>query len=277
MEEVWKLVYIWILGFVIKFYDDLEDLFESKNERLVETVKTLMMVMTCYYLLILAETQYELYWVLYVVSLCLVDWHAYVGSSYFLSANIVVVIICIYVFITKGFTFNFGYFLLAFLLFSLCIPCVETLCCGINGPLHEICKFFGMAPDEPIFQFKTLSKTDLEVSFYKMKIRIASLIHLTLAWLIISFLRSKYNFSNNINQILTAGMCICAVFHGYFLCSSMAQIYAVYFDNNRIINYHNAKNGQGAFAQPCLRTGTEGPLIQLTRQVTSLPNDSLNV
>ena len=243
MEEVYKLIYIWVLGFVIKFYDDLEDLFISKNERLVETTKTLMMALTCYYLFVMAETQYEIYWISYIVSLCFMDWYAYAGSDYFFSANVVVICMCVYLFISKGYTFHLGYFILSYLLYSLCIPCVETFCCEINGPIHDMLKYWKIVPQEKTFIFnKSLSKTDMEVSFYKVKTRIASVVHLTIAGIILYLVRSRFQFSQNINQILTSGIYLCSVFNGYFLCSVLVQIYAVFFDNNRIIDMHNDLN-----------------------------------
>jgi len=137
----------------------------------METLKTLMLVITCYYLFVITETQYEIYWVVYIMSICLMDWNAYVGSYYFMSANSVLIPICIYMFISKGYTFHLGYFLLSFFLYSLCLPCVETFCCEINGPVHDMLKYFKILPkEEDTYVFnKSITKTDNEVSFYKIK------------------------------------------------------------------------------------------------------------
>jgi hypothetical protein len=93
---------------------------------------------------------------------------------------------------------------------------------------------------ENIVTFVKISETELEVSFYKLKIRITSLFYLLIC-LCILFVLKSYSTHQTWTHLLHSLFIMNSFFIAYTLCSLFNQINVLYF-HPEIIEYHRTKN-----------------------------------
>lgn len=223
-----------VLGFILKMYDDLDELFFYKNEIIMECIKTLYTIITCYYILCISNNKYDILWVLFFCGfLSLVDWYAFTGTPYFFSLVVLVSLMCLCSIFLNSYTYNIGYFTLAFILYCICSPITEIYCWEFNGPLFELLKKTSIIGDKKENIFSKLSKTEIEVSKTKLATRIISCVFLTI---VIGILYYIINNTNNIElQNLLSSVIQFSLFNiAYLLLSIAHQCYVVYFDNSYI-------------------------------------------
>lgn len=223
-----------VMGFILKLYDDLDELFFYKNERVMECIKTLYTILTTYYILGISYNNYDILWVLYFWGfLPLFDWYAFTGTPYFFSLVVLVSLMCLCSIFFNSYTYNISYFTLAIILYCICSPITEIYCWEFNGPLFELLKKFNIIGDKKDIIFSKLTKTEIEVSKTKIVTRISSSIYLTI---IIGILYYIINNTNNIElQNLLSSVIQFSLFNmAYLILSITHQSYVVYFDNSYI-------------------------------------------
>ena len=223
-----------VIGFFLKLYDDLDELFFYKNERVMECIKTFYTIINCYYLLYLSNNKYDILWFLFFWGfLPLVDWYAFTGTPYFFSLVLLISLTCLCLIFFNGYSYRISYFVFVFLLYCICSPISEIYCWEFNGPVFELFKKLNIIDDKKPNIFSGLSKTEIEVSKTKIFTRIRSIIFLII---IIGIL---YYFINNTNDIeikeLLSSVIQFSIFNiSYFILSIINQCYIVYFDNTFI-------------------------------------------
>lgn len=230
-----------IMGFMVKLYDDLDELFFYKNKIVMECVKSFFIIITCYYLFVVSTNKYDILWVLFLCGFVpLFDLYAFTGEPYFFSVTLLFTLTCLYLIFFNGYTYNLSYFVLSFFIYSICSPITEIFCFDLNGPIFELLKILNIIDDKKINNFSGLSKTELEVSEKKIFIRIRSIIFLTI---VIGIL---YYFIQNTNNIELQELFLSAIQYSIFnifnlLLSVIHQCYVVYF-NNSFIEIHKKIN-----------------------------------
>jgi hypothetical protein len=88
--------FVAILGIFLKLYDDLDELFFFSNQRIMECIKTIFIIISCYFLFT-TSNKYSILWYLFFWGfLPLVDWYAFTSSPYFFSLVLLMSSLCIF-------------------------------------------------------------------------------------------------------------------------------------------------------------------------------------
>ena len=242
MEYIYVIALVWLCGFILKLYDDLDELYLIKNGRLVECAKSFFTALTCFFLFAVANNKYDILLVVYYLSLSTVDWYAY-ANAYFFSILMIFAPICLFLVIKNKYSFKFSFLVTAAFLYTFCSPITEVKCFEINGIFHEIFKYMGWVPATKTLQFNTLTKTELEVSHYKLKTRIISVLFTLIVGLLL-FYYIKYRAweGTEMGNFLNSAIYICGFINGYMSLSVYNQYYVLYCDNNRLIDIHTKMN-----------------------------------
>jgi len=230
-----------IIGFFLKLYDDLDELYFYKNKRVMECIKTFYTILNCYYLFIVSTNRYDILWILFFWGfLPLIDWYAFTGTPYFFSLVVLISITCLCLIFCNGYTYSLSYLILVFSLYCICSPITEIFCWEFNGPIFELLKTLNIIDDKKLNIFSGLSKTEIEVSKVKIFTRIRSTTFLTI---VIGILYYFIKNTNNIElQELLSSVIQFSIFNiSYFILSIINQCYVVYF-NNSFIEIHKKMN-----------------------------------
>jgi len=242
MKYIFVIALVWLCGFILKLYDDLDELYLIKSGRLVECAKSFFTALTCFFLFAVATNKYDILLVVYYLSLSTVDWYAY-ANAYFFSILMIFTPICLFLVLKKKYSFKLSFLVMAAFLYTFCSPITEVKCFEINGIFHEIFKYMGFVPATKTLQFNTLTKTELEVSHYKLKTRIISVLFTFIIGLLL-FYYIKYRAweGTEIGNFLNSAIYICGFINGYMFLSVYNQYYVLYCDNNRLIDIHTQLN-----------------------------------
>ena len=93
MENI-KFIMAGMLGFFLKFYDDLDELYLCKNQKVLELVKQFYSIIICYYIFIISTNIYDLLWVMFFWNfLPIIDWNSYIEFPP--SFSLVIFIFCL--------------------------------------------------------------------------------------------------------------------------------------------------------------------------------------
>ena len=227
-----------LIGGIGKIYDDLDELYLVKNERIMETIKTGWTLIIFYYMYTYSKNKYDIFWILFVWTfLPLGDWGAYTQDPYFFSLVVSITGVGISILFSRNYLSDLKiiYLIPCFLLYCICAPITEIFCFELNGPIHDLFKFFGILPNENTFKLANISTEELEVSLTKLLTRITSFIFLWIMILGMTFLKffSNEEFSN----ILDSAILLSLTNNGYFLISIINQIYVLYF-NEEVLKKH---------------------------------------
>ena len=238
-----KYIICALLGFFLKLFDDLDELFFYKNERVIECVKTTFIIVSCYYLFVAATNKYDILWLLFSCGfLPLIDWYAYTGVPFFFSLVILIPLICLLNIFLNCYTFKIKYIILSFILYCICSPITEICCWEFNGPIFELFKKNNIIDDKKVNIFSGLSKTEIEVSKKKIYTRITSIIFLSIVIVILNYFIKNSN-NTEIQDLLLSVIQLCIFNISYFVLSLIHQCYVVYFDNS-FIELHKKINNE---------------------------------
>jgi len=180
-----------IYGFVMKLYDDLDELYMITNKRLLVCLQTLQTFILAYWLFVVADTKYDFVIIIILFGLSLFDWEAYMGDFYFFSITISSIIISFCMLFFRGFSFGIYELGVFFVFLFLAVPYTEFFCMNPNGFFVEMGKYFHIIPDQPNLSVLSLSTVDLEVSFHKLRTRITTVLYLIGCFLVIQYLKSR--------------------------------------------------------------------------------------
>lgn len=232
--EMNTYLYLFLIGFIGKIYDDLQELYLVKHPRLLETIKTFWTIMIFYFMFTLATNAYDILFMLFVWTfLPLVDWYAFTDDPYLFSLTVSISLVGIGILFATPFTFHWTYFAVAFVFYILCSPITEFFCFELNGPIYDILSSLGILPpgaDGHIFA--TLNEKELEVSPTKLTTRIISVTFLTCMILFVNYLRS-FVPDTELYQVYTSVMYLSLVNVGYFVLSILNQINVLYFQSKK--------------------------------------------
>lgn len=228
-----------LIGGIGKIYDDLDELYLVKNERIMETIKTGWTLIIFYFMYTYSKNKYDIFWMLFVWTfLPLVDWVAFTQDPYFLSLVLSITGVGISILFSRNYLSDLKiiYLIPCFLLYCICAPITELFCFELNGPIHDLFKIFGILPNEKTFKLANISTEDLEVSLTKLLTRITSFIFLWIMILGMTFLKF-FSFDEEFSNILDSAILLSLTNNGYFLISIINQIYVLYF-NEELLKKH---------------------------------------
>ena len=250
MKYIFVIALVWLCGFILKFYDDLDELYLIKEGRWLEIAKSSFTALTCFFLFVVANNKYDILLVIYYLSLCTLDWYAY-ANAYFFSILVVFAPLCLFLVFKNRYSFKISILVFASILYTICSPVTETKCFEMNGLFHEILKYMGFVPkNSTSLQFNTLTKTELEVSHFKLKTRITSVLFtLLVGILLFYFIKYKSWEGTEMGNFFNSAIYICGFINGYMFLSVINQYYVLYHDNGRLIDMHNKINQEQAQAQ----------------------------
>jgi hypothetical protein len=213
------------MGFIGKVYDDLDELYEYKDPRVMEPLKTFWTLMIFYFMKDMAQNKYDILWMMFVWTfLPLVDWYAFTDDPYFLSLVIWISFLGAYFVYVKGdfSEFQWWHGALFFALCCVCAPATEFFMFELNGPIQYILKTLGLVTGDNSTVFSNVSKEELEVSSKKLVTRIISFIFLFCMVGILAYLKSTVE-SRELKDIFTGVMYLALTNNGYFLLSIINQ------------------------------------------------------
>lgn len=242
-----KYSYCFIMGFILKLYDDIVELYLVDNKRIIETIKTVFTILTFYFIVYYADNKYDILWLVFFGSfLPIVDWVAYTEDPYFFSMTLLFPPIAIATMISKNYltNINFMYLIPSFILYCVCSPVTEILCFDFNGPLRDIFKAIGILPDNP-----DVSYGDLEVSFKKLITRIVSFVFLWIMILIMGYVKRNTD-DQELSQMLSSVILFSLFNNGYFLLSIINQYYSIYINPEIMKKHHNKEKIENSPVTP---------------------------
>jgi hypothetical protein len=231
--------YLPLIGFTLKMYDDLDELYLCKDKRIMECVKTLHTVLIFYFLFKVATNKYDYLWLLFFwLLLPLVDWYAY-SDPYYVSLVLFIPLITLILILANKYTYSITRLGLVFLLYCIYTPVTETYCFDLNGPLYELLKKYRILDRS---SFNNLSKTDLEVSHVKMYTRIKTVTYYVIMLGILYYAMKKIH-NVEMKDLLSSCSQLCALFISYLILSICNQTYVLYF-NPSLIDLHRKINNE---------------------------------
>jgi hypothetical protein len=236
----YKMGIMGLWGFFMKLYDDLDELYLCKNQRILAVLQTIQTLLLCFWCFVVANTKFDILVTVFFLGTFLLDWESFASDAYFFS------IICLFPIVTIGIllvhtcSFTIKEYVLSFLLWCLSIPLPEFFCIKYNGFVTQISQFLGISPPSDGITIFKITETELEVSFYKLKIRIMSLFYLIACLCLLFYVKSYY--SDRIwTQMISALIAFNSFFMVYICCSIFNQANVLYF-HPEIVEIHKAKN-----------------------------------
>ena len=137
-----KIAIMAIYGFVMKLYDDLDELYLISNQRILVCLQTLQTFILAYWLFVVASTKYDYMIIIILFGLSLFDWEAYMDDFYFFSITISSILISFIMLFFKGCSITLYELFLFFVFLFLALPYPEFACINPNGFFTEIGKYF---------------------------------------------------------------------------------------------------------------------------------------
>lgn len=262
-SESFKCAWMYLIGFVLKLYDDLDDLYMIKNERLMYCLQTILTIMLCYWLFVAAETKYELQIILVGTLSALFDWKEWTRDPYFFSITIVMTVACVYQLMRNIYqehgipTMNhtmmewlcwihsMGYnviiLMMSVFIFTLIQAIPEAFCVEFNGIFYEMAKLCRLVPqDTDGLTLLTMTKTEREVSTYKLSCRLFHVMYLLVCLCILFYCRYLL-YNTSLYPVVKTLSYINIMMMGYFSLSVLNQLYVLYVRSD-IIELHKKNN-----------------------------------
>lgn len=94
-----KLLGMAIYGILVKIYDDLDELYMIKNQRILSCLRTLQVIVLFYWVCVLATNKYDILIILWLLLICTFDWEAFSTDPFFFSIIAVFVPLCMITFL----------------------------------------------------------------------------------------------------------------------------------------------------------------------------------
>jgi hypothetical protein len=262
-SETFKCGWMYLIGFVLKLYDDLDDLYMIKNERFMSCLQTLLTLLLCYWLFVLAKNKYEVQIILAGTLSALFDWKEWTSDPYFFSVTVVMTVVAVAQLIHTiyqehgipsmnhtllewvNWIHAIGYRVIVLMMcvfgFTLIQTIPEAFCVEFNGVFYEMAKWLHWVPPHTDgMTLVTLTKTEREVSVYKLTCRAFHVLYLLVCLCIWSYLRYLC-YHTSLYPIFTALSYINLMMMGYFSLSVCNQLYVLYLRPD-IIEVHDKKN-----------------------------------
>ena len=222
-------------------------------------LQTLLTILLCYWLFVVAETKYEVQIILMGTMCSLIDWKEWTSDPYFFSITVVLTVVSIGQLMWKiyqehgvpsmhhtlmewvNWVHVFGYrvvVLMMCVLVCMLIQAIpEALCLEFNGFFYEMAKVCRLVPlHTEGFTLVTLSTTEREVSTYKLKCRMFHVVYLLVCLCIWYYLRYLTESS-----IFTSLIYMNLMMMGYFSLSVLNQIIVLYFRTD-VLELHEKNN-----------------------------------
>ena len=251
-SESFKCAWIFLIGIVLKLYDDLVDLYMVDSHcRFMSCIQTGFSMILCYWLFVIADTIYEIQFILLNTLACILDWDGFASDPYFFSITLIFTIVCIiqltYKFYDRHEIHNIGFnvFVMVFVLclFSLqSLP--EALCIEFNGFFCDFFKVCGFVPQyTDKFALVTLSKTEREVSTYKIKCRIFHVLYLVIFLCGLYYMRYMLSSFPLLHAALSCLIYSNILMIGYNSLSVFNQVNVLYF-HPEVVEMHKTNNNE---------------------------------
>lgn len=225
----YNYTYLFLIGVIGKVYDDMNDLYFIKNERLIECIKTIWTTLIFFFIFFISSNGYDILLFLFSWSfLPLIDWEAYASDPYFFSLVVFITIFSSITIKVKEYKFNYLYIGIAFILYCICSPITEIFMFELNGLVNYICGFLNIIDKKDSYIFSKLSKEELECSYKKLINRVISVLFLCFMVILISYLKTNTENEELIN-VYRSAIYLSIVNIGYFIISVINQIYKLYF------------------------------------------------
>lgn len=183
-----------LLGSANKTYDDLIDLYLwNTNTHIVIFFQCLQIVLVCLWLFVFVENKFDVFVIIIMCGYCLIDWDAYVSDPYFAVTTFFFIILSILTILTRGWSFTTYELFIAYSVGLLLTTAVtEKFCIHSNGPYYRLMRWIYYKPESERFVNKyKISATTLEVSYYKVKVRVLSILYLLVLFCLIIYLLGR--------------------------------------------------------------------------------------
>jgi hypothetical protein len=226
-----KCAYLLFVGFMVKLYDDLDELYCCTSKRIMACIQTASIIMFSYWIFIMAENKYDLLLIIMVITGMLLDYDAYMRDPFFFSFNLIFPSAILGLFVTKGYSIGILEFVSFFALFVLlCTPFPEWFLMKFNGCIFDWIKPYVHFGDFSEGGWSFFQKTigELEVSFYKFIGRCFCILYSIICiYLIQYFIRQ---FSDPAwKQMFQSFLYMNVIWIGYCLLSCFNQLHVLYF------------------------------------------------
>ena len=226
-------------------------------------IQTILTIMLCYWLFIAAETKYELQIILVGTLAAFFDWNEWTRDPYFFSITTVMTVACVGQLMYKIYqehgipTMNhtmmewfcwihsIGYnviiLMMSVFICTMIQAIPEAFCIKFNGIFYEIAKLCRLVPPHTDgFTLITLTKTEREVSTYKLSCRLFHVMYLLVCLCILFYCRYLL-YKTSLYPVVKALSYINLMMMGYFSLSVLNQLYVLYVRSD-IVELHKKNN-----------------------------------
>lgn len=138
-----KLIGMAVYAITVKIYDDLDELYMIKNQRVLACLRTLQVIILFYWICVLATTKYDILVILWLLLICTIDWEAFSTDPFFFSVIAVFVPLCMIVFLYHDYYLRpMEYVLFFLMILFLSTPYPDFLfLTKYNGFYHRLTTF----------------------------------------------------------------------------------------------------------------------------------------
>jgi len=227
-NSMYKYCICIIMGSLIKLYDDLDELFFYKNKKIIECVKIVTLIVYCYYLFVIQSNIYDILWILYFWAFVPIfyDWNAFMIEPYFFGFTICISLLCLFIIYINSYTISIFYLCILLPFYTICSPFLEYIIIDTNSQIAIFLKKINFFKNKSFII--NLTKTEREVSFTKLVIRIINLLNAIL--ILIVFSKYKSMFGDKMENLILSGVQFSYFWIGYFIVSILNQSYVLYVD-----------------------------------------------
>lgn len=238
-----KYIFWFLFGFILKLYDDLDDLYLFKHERIMACLRTLLVIWTCYWIFVLSESKYDLMLSMLMISFFLFDWEAYTLDPFFFSSSMIFPVIILGLFVIRGYSIYPFEELMTYIVFFtfLCTPLCEFFLIKFNGGIFEWMKpfiHFGHFSEEGWWSFLEKTNAELEVSMYKIGCRILGFIYAFTCIYVIQYYLMRYATHDTTKSMFQSLIYINMMWIGYYVLSISNQFNVLYFRPDILAQHH---------------------------------------
>ena len=221
-----------LMGVLLKIYDDLDELFFYKNKKVMECIKVIFIILNCYYLFVIQSNIYDILWILYFWAFVPIffDWNGFMETSYFFGFTICISLLCLFIIYINSYTISIFYLFLSLILYIICCPFLESIIIDTNGPLIKLLIKLKLFNND--LSIINLTKTEREVSFKKLVIRIINLFISIL--IVIVLIKCKSMFGDKMENLILSGVQLSYMWIGYYILCIINQSYVLYIDPSYI-------------------------------------------
>lgn len=249
-SETFKYGWMFFIGFMLKLYDDLDELYMIKNPRLMSCLQTSFTIMMCYWLFVIASTKYEIVMFTICYMGTLYDWEAFTSDPFVFSTFLIVFLgLTLLLLFCRGHTFGIGELFMYIMIYTLvCLPVFEVFLFKYNGFLYEVGKYFHIfgptktyGDDDKYLTLINLSETEYEVSNYKLLSRSLNIL-VYVFWMYVLH-KCMTSSKTNINHALQSLIYMIMMFLGYMILSVVNQANVLYF-HPEVVEMHKKNNNE---------------------------------